>query len=331
MSYNPDAMTIIVSGDMPPEMQTEVKNQIAADVITAQEFAEREQALQMQEQVSEDTKQNRIDAGLEEDNEGDGFSAPDEGEIDQVDVADTSEDGGDGLGADEGLSTGGEGDTNEEDATGNEVDGEGNAETDPDATDSTNTENEDDGENNGTETEEASVDEEDLEEITDEDQEVTDELNEPNAAMEHAQSLGPKEIGIYLRLGTDKYRRRVRRKKKEQELKLAQETLQMDDAQRQKLIRRLLYVKPAQNGYDSKLQNFISTIDNPDEWIALVDTQGNAGSEDDLSTKQIQAALQKAGIQMFENVETLADTFNQVQKAITEPSQSQEDISGDEW
>ena len=84
MSYNPDAMTIIVSGDMPEEMQTQVKNQIAADVITAQEFAEREQALKMQEQVAADTEQNRVDAGLEEPNEGDGFAAPDETEVDNV-------------------------------------------------------------------------------------------------------------------------------------------------------------------------------------------------------------------------------------------------------
>lgn len=329
MSYNPDAMTIIVSGDMPEEMQTQVKNQIAADVITAQEFAEREQALKMQEQVAADTEQNRVDAGLEEPNEGDGFAAPDETEVDSVEVTDTSEEG---VAEADGLDTGANGDTNEEDADGNSVD-----DTTPESSEENNQEGNDDIATSTDETpaeeesDEANIDDEDLEEISEEDQKVTDELNEPNAAMEHAEALGPREIGIYLRLGADKYRRRVRRKKKESELKLAQETLQMDDAQRQKLIRRLLYVKPAQNGYDSKLQNFIATIDNPDEWVALIDTQGNDSSEDDLSTKQIQAALQKAGVQMFENVETLADTFNQVQKAITEPSQSQEDIGGDEW
>ena len=117
----------------------------------------------------------------------------------------------------------------------------------------------------------------------------------------------------------DKYKRRVRRERKEKELTLAQETLQMEAAQRQKLIRRLLYVKPSDSGFTSKLQTFISTINNPDDWVALVDSDDVSTSDQELTKRQITEALGRAGIQMFENVETLADTYNQVQKAITEP------------
>lgn len=288
MSYNPDAMTIIVSGDLPPEMAEKLKTQLTADVLTANEFAEREKALEMQQQVEHDTEQNRVDAGLEEG--GDDFQAPDEASVDNVDVTDTSGDN---------LDTG--------------TEGEGEADAEPETT-------EDDSDV-------ADIDEVDNEELTEEDQSVKDELDEPNAALEHAQSVGTKEVGRLLRLGVGKYKRRVRRKRAEQ-LKLAQETLQMDDAQRQKLIRRLLYVKPTDSGFTSKLQTFISTLQSPQDWIALIDTEGSVGDGIELTKQQIKEALEKAGVQMFENVETLADTFNQVQKSITEPAGTQQDDAG---
>ena len=271
MNYNPDAMTIIVSGDLPPEMREKLVNQSTADVLTAKEFSERERALAMQEEVEADTKENREAAGLEGDNEGDGgFEAPDEGEIEQTEVTDTSEE-----------------ETTEEETTEEE--------------------------------DVADIDDADLEEVSEEDSAVKDELDEPNAALEHAASIGTKEIGRYLRLGATKYKRRVRR----QRLALAQETLQMDAAQRQKLIRRLFYVKPSDTGFTSKMQTFLSTINNPEEWVALIDIDGMVSADHDLTKKQIEAALKKAGIEMFENVDTMVDTFNQVQKAITEPAKDQ--------
>lgn len=324
MSYNPDAMTIIVSGDLPNEMADKLRNQVTADIVTVAEMNERENALTMSEEVAEETEQNRVDAGLEEPaDEGDGFAAPDETQVDNVDMADTSGESADSS-LDDGLETGADGATNEEDADADAVD-------DPDAVSTEENNESDNAEDDGVdENGAAKVDEEDLEDVSEEDAAVEDELSEPNAAFEHAESIGSRELGIYLRLGNDKYRRRVRRLKKEKDLKLAQETLQMDDAMRQKLVRRLLYVKPAESGFNSKLQTFISTITNPDDWIALVDIDGNSSSDDDLSTKQIQEALRKAGIQMFDNVETLADTFNQVQKAVTEPSDAvNQDGGGD--
>lgn len=276
MTYNPDAMTIIVSGDLPPEMAEKLQSQLTADVLTAQEFGQREQVLEKQQEVEQDTEQNRVDAGLEQ-QEGDEFAAPDGAEVDNVDVADTS--------------------------------------SDETSTDETEGLDEDE-----TTVEVADVDEADNEEVTEEEASVKDDLDEPNAALEHAQSIGTKEVGRYLRLGVSKYKRRVRRQR--QELALAQETLQMDNAQRQKLIRRLLYVKPTDSGFTSKLQTFISTIANPDEWVALLDTEGAAGSKSELTTKQITEALSKAGIEMYDSVDTLADAFNQLQKTITEPSGS---------
>lgn len=326
MSYNPDAMTIIVSGDLPNEMADKLRNQVTADIVTIAEMNERENALAMSEKVAEETEQNRIDAGLEEPNEGgDGFAAPDESQVDDVDMADTSDDSDDSS-LDNDLESGAPGAQNEEDADGDSV-ADPESESTEENNESDNNENEDiEIDENGA----VKIDEKDLEDVSEEDAAVEDELSEPNAAFEHAESIGSRELGIYLRLGNAKYCRRVRRLKKEKELKLAQETLQMDDAMRQKLVRRLLYVKPAESGFNSKLQTFISTITNPDDWIALVDIDGNTSSDDDLSTKQIQEALRKAGIQMFDNVETLADTFNQVQKAVTEPSDAlNQDGGGD--
>lgn len=295
MPYNPDAMTIIVSGDLPPEMKDKLTNQLTADVLTAKEFAEREQALAMQVQVEDETKENREAAGLEEGN--DGFSAPEETEVDNVEVADTS---------------------------GDEVDSAKESQTDLGSSEDNQTDDKSDENENATdaetEDEEAQVDEVDLEEVSEEDASVKDDLDEPNAAFEHASSLGTKELGRYLRLGVQKYKRRVRRERKQKELTLAQETLQMEAAQRQKLIRRLLYVKPSDSGFTSKLQTFISTINNPDDWVALVDSDDVRTSDQELTKRQITEALNRAGIQMFENVETLADTYNQVQKTITEPA-----------
>lgn len=286
MAYNPDAMTIIVSGDLPPEMAEKLQSQLTADVLTAQEFAQREQTLEKQQEVEHDTAQNRADAGLDGE-EGDEFAAPDEGEVDNVDVADTSGDEGgdestDDLGGDDSESAEEDGDESEEDSSDDVAD----------------------------------VDEADHEEVSEEDKQVKDDLDEPNAAFEHAQALGTKEVGRYLRLGVAKYKRRVRR----QRLILAQETLQMEAAQRQKLIRRLLYVKPTDSGFTSKLQTFISTISNPDDWVALVDSDASGGSQTELTKKQITEALEKAGIEMYDSVDTLADSFNQLQKSITEPA-----------
>lgn len=281
MPYNPDAMTIIVSGDLPPEMADQLKNQLTADVLTAQEFGERERVLAQQQEIEQDTEENRVEAGLEE-KEGDEFSAPDESEIGEVDVADTS---GDDTGGEEG------GDDFE----------------DPDA-----------------EIEEAETTDEDMEEVSEEDANVKDDLDEPNAAFEHAQAGGSKEVGMYLKLGVARYKRRVRR---ERELTLAQETLQMDNAQRQKLIRRLLYIKPNDTGFTSKLQTMISTI-NPNDWVVLIDSANATGDSVELTTKQIREALDKAGIEMYDSVDTLADSLNQLQKAITEPSGTQNDDAG---
>lgn len=275
MNYNPDAMTVIVSGDLAPEIMDNLKNQLTADVMTTSEFRDRENALAQQEQVEADTKENREAAGLEEgdENSDTGFNAPDEGEIEDTDVTDTSDD--------------------TEDTTEKEPEDDDEVETDP----------------------------ADEEEVSDEDKEVTDDLNEPNAALEHAKSIGTREVGHYLRLGVDKYRRRVRRQRKE--LTLARETLEMDAAQRQKLIRRLFYVKPSDTGFTSKMQTFISSIGNAEDWVALIDTDGMVSSDHELSRKQIEAALRKAGIDIYDNVETLADTINQVQAAITEPAKNQ--------
>lgn len=306
MAYNPDAMTVIVSGDLPPEMKEKLTNQLTADVVTAKEFAERESALAMQEKAEEDTQTNRDNAGI--DSEDDGFAAPEETEIDDVEVTDTSEDTN--------TDNDDAGDDNAEDTTADDTsDDTANQEENADDEDT----NSDD-----TESEEAAVDDEDLEDLSEDDGKVKDDLDEPNAAFEHASSIGSKEIGRYLRLGVDKYKRRVRRERKNKELNLAQETLQMEAAQRQKLIRRLLYVKPSDSGFTSKLQTFISTINNPDDWVALIDTDDISTSGQELTKRQITEALDKAGIQMFENVETLADTYNQVQKAITEPAGTQD-------
>ena len=282
MSYNPDAMTIIVSGDLPPEMADQLKNQLTADVLTAQEFGERERVLAQQQEIEQDTEENRVEAGLEE-KEGDEFSAPDESEIGEVDVADTSggEEGGEDF-----------------------EDPEGEAE-EP-------------------EIEEAETTDEDMEDVSEEDAKVKDDLDEPNAAFEHAQAGGSKEVGMYLKLGVARYKRRVRR---ERELTLAQETLQMDNAQRQKLIRRLLYIKPNDTGFTSKLQTMISTI-NPNDWVVLIDSANASGDSVELTTKQIREALDKAGIEMYDSVDTLADSLNQLQKAITEPSGTQNDDAG---
>lgn len=300
MSYNPDAMAIIVSGDLAPEMMEKLKSQLTADVLTSQEFSERERALAMQEQVEADTQENREEAGLEE---GEGFNAPEEGEVEDVEVADTSNE-----------TTEGEGNDDFDSDTGGETESEsGDTEGEGESTDADPSEEVED--------EAVEVSEEDTAELTDEDKEVKDDLDEPNAAMEHAKTIGSKEVGRLLLLGTAKYKRRVRRQRVEAKLQLAQETLQMDAAQRQKLIRRLFYVKPADSGFTSKMQTFISTIGTPDDWVALIDTDGMVSADHDLSKKQIEAALQRAGIQMFDNVDTLADTFNQVQKAITEPAE----------
>lgn len=307
MSYNPDAMTVIVSGDLPPEMKEKLVNQLTADVLTAKEFSERESALAMQEQVEDDTEANREQAGL--DGEGDGFAAPEETEVDSVEVTDTSDD------TDANLDTETDGDDNADDTTDDDASDE--------TTDTEEPTTDDDADPSDTESDEALVEEEDLEDLSEEDAEVKDDLDEPNAAFEHASSNGSKEIGRYLRLGVAKYKRRVRRERKNKELNLAQETLQMEAAQRQKLIRRLLYVKPTDSGFTSKLQTFISTINNPDDWVALIDSDDVNTSGGELTKRQITEALAKAGIQMFENVETLADTYNQVQKAITEPSSAQ--------
>ncbi len=300
MSYNPDAMTIIVSGDLAPEMMTKLTNQLTADVLTSKEFSEREKALAMQEQVEDQTKENRVAAGLEEEDEG--FNAPDESEVENVEVTDTSE-GGDGneSGSDNAGDENGTDPATTEESTGDET-----------------TDGEDD--------EVADIDEADNEELSEEDKAVKDDLDKPNAAMEHAMSVGTKEVGRLLRLGTAKYKRRVRRQRKE--YTLAQETLQMDAAQRQKLIRRLFYVKPADSGFTSKIQTFISTINNPEDWVALIDTDGMVSADHELSKQQLANALDKAGITYFENVETMADTFNQVQKAITEPSEKMNQDDG---
>lgn len=282
MPYNPDAMTIIVSGDLPPEMAEKLQSQLTADVLTAQEFAQRESVLEKQQEVEQDTEKNRVDAGLEKPNEGDDFQAPEKTVVDDIEVTDTSAE------------------TTEENE---EVPSDDNVEKD---------ENSDE--------EATDVEQEDLDEVTEEDASVKDELDEPNAALEHAQSIGTKEVGLYLRLGVARYKRRVRR------LSLATETLQMEAAQREKLIRRLLYVKPQDAGFTSKLQTFINTIDNPEDWVALIDME-NAGSGAELTSKQITEALNKAGIEMYDNVETLANACNQLQKAITEPAGSTNDSS----
>lgn len=143
-------------------------------------------------------------------------------------------------------------------------------------------------------------------------EETKDDLDEPNAAFEHAVAAGSTELGYYYAKGANAYKKRVRKNR------LATETAQMTVARRQELIRRLMYVKPADTGFTSKLQRQIQLIEDPSKVYALVDEEGIITGQQRYEYESVVNALKEAGVEVFGTVEQLADTINDLQTKIAE-------------
>lgn len=271
MAYDSGAMSIVIGDNLDPRIEQKMRAQIAADILTSKDLAEREKA---------DIEKQKMEQAAEERNEKlgiDDYSAPSDAQVSEIDNQSTE--------VKEQL---------------NEDDNKAGDGADPDAG---STDDNQDGKDDQ------------AAEPSDDNQKQEpekDDLDEPNAAFEHAYASGKEEYGYYLKNGAKAYRERVRKNR------LAVETLQMDAAHKESLIKRLLYVKPADSGFTSKLQTMISTIQDPGNWIALVDPEGIGTAEEELTKRKIQRALEQAGVQVFDNIDTLIDTVNDMQKTIRE-------------
>lgn len=271
MAYDSSAMSIVIGDNLDPRIEQKMRAQIAADILTSKQLAEREKA---------DIEKQKMEQAAEERNKKlgiDDFSAPSDAQVSQIDEQSTE--------VKEDLNN----DDNQQTDPGSDTD-TGDADNNQDGKDDSSTEPSDDNK----------------------DAEKKDDLDEPNAAFEHAYASGKEEYGYYLKNGAVKYKERVRKNR------LAVETLQMDAAHKESLIKRLLYVKPADSGFTSKLQTMISTIQDPGNWIALVDGEGISSAEQELTKRKIHKALENAGVQVFDNIDNLIDTVNDMQKTIRE-------------
>lgn len=263
MAYDASAMTLVIGNNLDPRVEDKLRAQVAADILTSEQLEEREKHELEKQKLEEEAQAQNDELGVG-DGAADGFTAPDQGEVSQIE--------NDSLEEKKQIAEDNQDDANPDDGSSDPADDDG------------------------------------------EEPDVKDELDEPNAAFEHAQSAGPIELGYYFKHGIKAYRKRVRKNV------LATETLQLDIARKQSLIKRLLYVKPADTGFTSKLQTMIANIQNPGDWLAIVDPEGTGSAQQEFEKRQITKALEDAGIQVFDNVETLADAMNDIQKAIREPS-----------
>lgn len=134
------------------------------------------------------------------------------------------------------------------------------------------------------------------------------------AAVEHAKNAGADAYAYWARNGSAKYRQRVRK------LRLAHETSQMTEARKQAMIKRFMYIKPADTGFTSKAKLAIATIDDPSKVVALVDNTDIVNADQELASRQALQALKNAGVEVYGTMEDLVDGINRLQQEITSAS-----------